>query len=88
MIVQFESLEKLISTLENNTGAWKELCKFEKIDNLTKNLHLIDSLIRTYDTDGNISLDRSLTIASHLQGKSEIEYLYILPVNNYLEEKN
>lgn len=87
MIVQFESLEKLISTLENNTGAWKELCKFEKIDNLTKNLHLIDSLIRTYDTDGNISLDRSLTIASHLQGKSEIEYLYILPVNNYLEEK-
>jgi hypothetical protein len=87
LIIQFESLEELITKLENNTGAWRELSKFAKVDQINKNLHFIDSLLNHYDTDKSISLNRSFTMASHLQGKNEIEYLYILPINDYLEEK-
>ena len=87
MIIQFESLEDLITKLENNTGAWKELSKFDKIADINKNLQFIDSLISHFDSEGTLSLDRSFTMASHLQGKNEIEYLYILPITDYLEEK-
>jgi len=87
MIIQFESLEQLISKLENNTGAWKELSKFDKIDKINQNLAFIDSLVDHFDSDHSISLDRTLTMASHLQGKNDIEYLYILPIQDYLEEK-
>ncbi|MFV0269017.1 MAG: hypothetical protein ACK5HT_17965, partial [Draconibacterium sp.] len=44
LIVQFESLEQLISKLENNTGIWTELSKFEKIAKINENLQFIDSL--------------------------------------------
>ncbi|WP_372752536.1 DUF3352 domain-containing protein [Labilibaculum sp.] len=87
MIVQFESLEHLITKLENNTGAWKELSKFDGIAKINQNLEFLDSLIGNFDSEGSISLDRSFTLASHLQGKNEIEYLYILPISDYLEEK-
>lgn len=87
MIIQFESLEDLITKLENNTGAWKELSKFDKIADINKNLQFVDSLISHFDSEGTLSLDRSFTMASHLQGKNEIEYLYILPITDYLEEK-
>ncbi|MBL4561492.1 MAG: hypothetical protein JKX79_10980 [Labilibaculum sp.] len=87
MIIQFESLEKLITKLENNTGAWKELSKFDKIANINENLQFLDSLISNFDSKGSFSLDRSFTMASHLQGKNEIEYLYLLPITDYLEEK-
>ncbi|RUT78734.1 DUF3352 domain-containing protein [Ancylomarina longa] len=87
MIIQFESLEKLIANLENNTGAWKELSKFDKIDKINQNLAYIDSLVDQFDSDHSITLNRSLTMASHLQGKNDIEYLYILPVMDYLEKK-
>jgi len=87
LIIQFESLEKLITKLENNTGAWKELGNFEKIAKINNNLQFIDSLVSNFDSDYSFSLDRSFTLASHLQGKNDIEYLYILPINDYLEEK-
>ncbi|MFA9371483.1 MAG: DUF3352 domain-containing protein [Labilibaculum antarcticum] len=87
MIIQFESLEDLITKLENNTGAWKELSKFDGIASINKNLQFLDSLISNFDSEGTFSLDRSFTMASHLQGKNEIEYLYILPITDYLEEK-
>lgn len=86
MIVQFESLEQLITKLENNTGAWKELSKFDGIAKINQNLQFLDSLIGNFDSEGSISLDRSFTLASHLQGKNEIKYLYILPISDYLEE--
>ncbi len=87
MIIQFESLEQLISKLENNTGAWRELSKFDKIANINQNIEFVDSLLTFFDSEGALSLDRSFTMASHLQGKNEIEYLYILPITDYLEEK-
>ena len=87
LIVQFESLEQLISKLENNTGVWKELSNFDKIAKINSNLEFIDSLVSHFDPERSISLDRSFTMASHLQGKNEIEYLYILPINDFLEEK-
>lgn len=87
MIIQFESLEKLISKLENNTGAWSELSKFDGVDKINKNLEFLDSLVSNFDAEGSFSLDRSFTMASHLQGKNEIEYLYILPITDYIEEK-
>ncbi|MBI9056806.1 MAG: DUF3352 domain-containing protein [Labilibaculum sp.] len=87
MIIQFESLEQLISKLENNTGVWQELSKFDDIANINKNLQFLDSLVSNFSSEGAFSLDRSFTMASHLQGKNEIEYLYILPITDYLEEK-
>ncbi|GAB7088945.1 DUF3352 domain-containing protein [Marinifilum fragile] len=87
LIVQFESLEQLISKLENNTGIWTELSKFEKIAKINENLQFIDSLASKIDSDHQFTLDRSFTMASHLQGKNDIEYLYILPILDYLEEK-
>lgn len=87
LIVQFESLEQLITKLENNTGTWKELSNFDKIAKINSNLQFIDSLVGNFNSEHSISLDRSLTMASHLQGKSDIEYLYILPITDYLEEK-
>jgi hypothetical protein len=87
MIVQFESLEQLITKLENNTGTWKELSKFDGVAKINQNLQFIDSLIGNFDSEGSISLDRSFTLASHLQGKDETKYLYILPISDYLEEK-
>lgn len=87
MIIQFESLEDLITKLENNTGAWKELSKFDNIANINENLQFLDSLISNFDSEGTFSLNRSLTMASHLQGKNEIDYLFLLPISDYLEEK-
>lgn len=69
LIVQFESLEQLITKLENNTGAWQELSKFEKIAKINENLQFIDSLAGNIGSDHQFTLDRSFTMASHLQGK-------------------
>ncbi|MCT4602792.1 MAG: hypothetical protein N4A59_07835, partial [Marinifilum sp.] len=87
LIIQFESLEQLITKLENNTGAWRELSNFNKIAKINENLQFIDSLASNIGSDYQFTLDRSFTMASHLQGKHDIEYLYILPILDYLEEK-
>ena len=87
MMIHFDDLEELISKLSENQGVWKELCQFETLSAIDKNLKDFSSLINDSASESELDLDRSLTIASQIMGKNEVEYLYVLPVRSYLEEK-
>ena len=87
IMIHFDDVEDLISKLEKNQGVWKELCQFDTFDKIDKNLKHLSALINDSSSDSEIDLNRSLTIASQIMGKNQIEYLYVIPVRSYLEEK-
>ncbi|MCZ4693469.1 DUF3352 domain-containing protein [Ancylomarina euxinus] len=87
IMIHFDNLEDLISKLEKNQGVWKELCEFNTLNGIDKNLKNFSSLINASSSESELDLDRSLTIASQIMGKNQVEYLYVLPVRSYLEEK-
>lgn len=87
IMIHFDNLEDLISKLGENTGVWKELCQFKTLSDINKNLKDFSSLINDSSSKSELDLDRSLTIASQIMGKNQVEYLYVLPVRSYLEEK-
>jgi len=87
IMIHFDSLEDLMSKLENNEGVWKELCEFKAVSEVDKKLKNFSALLNESSSESELDLDRSLTIASQIMGKSQIEYLYVLPVRSYLEEK-
>uniref|UniRef100_UPI003568A91D DUF3352 domain-containing protein n=1 Tax=Ancylomarina sp. TaxID=1970196 RepID=UPI003568A91D len=87
MMIHFDNMEDLISKLEKNQGVWKELCQFKSFSDINKNINDFSSLINDSSSESELDLDRSLTIASQIMGKDQVEYLYVLPVRSYLEEK-
>jgi len=87
IMIYFDNLEDLTSNLEDNKGVWKELCQFGLINDIDKGLKDFSSLITDSSSESDLDIDRSMTIASQVMGKNQIEHLYILPVRSYLEEK-
>ena len=87
IMIHFDDLEDLISKLSENNGVWKELCQFKTLSDINKNLKDFSDLINDSSSESELDLDRSLTIASQIMGKNQVEYLYVLPVRSYLEEK-
>ncbi|RXQ87625.1 DUF3352 domain-containing protein [Ancylomarina salipaludis] len=87
IMIHFDDVENLISKLEKNKGVWKELCQFDAFGKIDKNLKQLSALINDSSSDSEFDLNRSLSIASQIMGKNQIEYLYVLPVRSYLEEK-
>ncbi|MFT5749251.1 MAG: hypothetical protein ACI93S_000504 [Ancylomarina sp.] len=87
IMIHFDNLEDLTSKLGENTGVWKELCQFKTLSDINKNLMDFSSLISDSSSESELDLDRSLTIASQIMGRNQVEYLYVLPVRSYLEEK-
>ncbi len=85
-IVQLESIEQFISKLNKNKGIWQEMKHFKKMEEVHNQLQLIDSFAQ-YAGQKPVSLNRPLSLVSHLQGKSDVEYLYILPIFNHQEKK-
>lgn len=88
IIIQFDSFKKLSSKLNENSGAWKELRNFPYVDQINKNINAIEKLVDEIDSEVSISLDRPFTIASHLQGKDKIAFLFVFPLNDYLEQND
>jgi len=87
IMIHFDDLEDLISKLDENQGVWKELCQFKALSDINKNLNNFSGLINDSSSESELDLDRSLTIASQIMGRNQVEYLYVLPVRSYLEEK-
>jgi hypothetical protein len=87
IMIHFDDLEELISKLGENKGVWKELCQFKTLSDINKNLNDFSDLINDSSSESELDLDRSLTIASQIMGRNQVEYLYVLPVRSYLEEK-
>lgn len=87
IMIHFDDLEDLISKLGENTGVWKELCQFKILNDIDKDLKNFSELIKDSYSESELELDRSLTIASQIMGKNQVEYLYVFPVRSYLEEK-
>ncbi|MGZ2369001.1 DUF3352 domain-containing protein [Ancylomarina sp. YFZ004] len=87
IMIHFDDLEELISKLSDNQGVWKELCQFKTLSDIDNNLKDFSNLINDPSSEAELDLDRSLTIASQIMGKNQVEYLYVLPVRSYLEEK-
>jgi len=87
IMIHFDSLEDLMTKLENNEGVWHELCQFNTVSEIDRKLKNFSALINESSSEYELDLDRSLTIASQMMGKSQVEYLYVLPVRSYLEEK-
>ncbi len=87
IMIHFDDLEELISKLGENKGVWKELCQFKTLSDINKNLNDFSELINDSSSESELDLDRSLTIASQIMGRNQVEYLYVLPVRSYLEEK-
>lgn len=87
IMIHFDSLEDLLSKFESNDGIWSELCNFKTVSEIDGNLKRFLDLINDSSSEFELDLDRSLTIASQIMGKNQIEYLYVLPVRSYLEEK-
>ncbi|MDE5424080.1 PQQ-like beta-propeller repeat protein [Ancylomarina sp. DW003] len=87
IMIHFDNIEDLVSKLGENKGVWEELCQFNTFSGINKNLKSLSGLINEPSADSELDLDRSLTIASQVMGKNQVEYLYVLPVRSYLEEK-
>lgn len=87
IMIHFDDLDDLISKLGENKGVWKELCQFKTLGDINKNLKGFSDLISDSSSESELDLGRSLTIASQIMGKNQVEYLYVLPVRSYLEEK-
>lgn len=86
LIVTFESLQKFMDKLTEDGDMAKELRNFNNLAEALEDFKLLSDLVE--DNESNISLERTLTIATHLQGKDDIELLYILPIIDYMDEKN
>ncbi len=83
-IITVNNLKQLAEQLNNNKGALQELQNFDEVNTIAQNLRKVDSLANKNE----LTTNRSITIATHLQGRSDIELLYILPIIDYLDEKN
>ncbi len=88
-IITIDNLEQLVEQFRDSSGALQELQNIDEIKEIARNLNKIDSLVNgAGNADAEVALNRSVTIATHLQGRNDIKFLYILPIIDYLDEKN
>jgi hypothetical protein len=87
IIVQFQDAALLQSKLNEEQGMWKAMSQFEAVKNINQTLEQLHQLLSSSPEGRNLNLNRKLTIASHIVGKNGIDFLFLFPLQDYLEEK-
>ncbi|MCT4613340.1 MAG: DUF3352 domain-containing protein [Marinifilaceae bacterium] len=87
LIVQIDNIESIVRKFRTKPEVLEELKCFDFFADIDDFLREIKFLTTDYSIDTELSLDRALTISSHLQGRNSIQYLYVLPINDYIEQK-
>ncbi len=88
LIINIPNLEQFIEQLNRNKGALKELQNIDEVEEMVTALNEIDSLANDRVSGNYISLKRSVSIATYLQGLNSVKLLYILPIIDYLDEQH
>lgn len=87
LILQTPNASHLLSQLKKPQCIWTKMAPLPCINKINKDLSGLDSLLNTIPKGNNISLNRPLLLASSLTGKNQIDYLFVMPINDFLEEK-
>ncbi len=88
LIVECKQLPNSFNELNTKNKLWQALKKFKSFHRVENNIRFIDSLISSNVKLQNLFAQRSLIFSTHLSGKDEVEFLYIIKLGKPLFRNN
>ena len=85
-VLQFSSLDKFQELLSDSKSIVKDINRFKGVTSVKS---IFDSICRKVESNSSFSdikTDKSFVCATKLTGKSDVELLFVFPVNKYNEQ--
>jgi hypothetical protein len=86
--IDINDTEKFINKSTKNNAIWEELKSIGGITKFDKQIHKIDSIITNDETLKKHFDEKRMIIAGKKQGKSQLEFLYMMKINNLREQNH
>lgn len=85
-VFKFNSIKDLHTSLESKSGMYKEIKNSGILNDFYQVYSLVDSIMEARDID--FEIDKSITCATKLVGKTSVDILYVLELDNLKELKS
>lgn len=86
--VDVNDTEKFYTKLTKNNAIWSELNHLEGVRKLNRQLHNLDSLVRSDDLLNKHYSGKRMILGAKKLGKSKLEFIYIMKMDNLREQKH
>jgi len=87
LFIESRDFSGLLKSLLTDNKIWSDLVHIETIANINRSAKLLDSLFKADEDISDILDEKSVIISTHITGKNNIEFLYIVNIFSLSDEE-